>query len=61
VINMKTAKAFGLNGRYCSSTVCEGAQMDISHRTVTTNGIKMHIAKAETGPLVVMCHGFPES
>jgi len=35
--------------------------MDISHRTVTTNGIKMHIAEAGTGPLVVMCHGFPES
>ena len=35
--------------------------MDISHRTVTTNGINMHIAEAGTGPLVVMCHGFPES
>jgi pimeloyl-ACP methyl ester carboxylesterase len=35
--------------------------MDIRHRFVATNGIKMHIAEAGTGPLVLMCHGFPES
>jgi pimeloyl-ACP methyl ester carboxylesterase len=35
--------------------------MEIRHRSVTTNGIKMHIAEAGDGPLVVMCHGFPES
>ena len=36
-------------------------QMEIRHRVVTTNGINMHIAEAGAGPLVVMCHGFPES
>ena len=35
--------------------------MEVRHRTVTTNGIKMHIAEAGSGPLVIMCHGFPES
>ena len=35
--------------------------MDITHRTVQTNGINMHIAEAGSGPLVVLCHGFPES
>jgi pimeloyl-ACP methyl ester carboxylesterase len=35
--------------------------MDITHRFVTTNGIRMHVAEAGTGPLVVLCHGFPES
>ncbi len=35
--------------------------MEVRHRTVSTNGINMHIAEAGTGPLVVMCHGFPES
>jgi epoxide hydrolase A/B len=35
--------------------------MEIRHRFVTTNGIKMHIAEAGEGPLVVKCHGFPES
>jgi pimeloyl-ACP methyl ester carboxylesterase len=33
----------------------------ITHRTVQTNGINMHIAEAGSGPLVVMCHGWPES
>jgi pimeloyl-ACP methyl ester carboxylesterase len=33
----------------------------IAHRTIETNGIRMHIAEAGQGPLVVMCHGFPES
>ena len=35
--------------------------MQFRHRTISTNGIKMHIAEAGSGPLVVMCHGFPES
>ena len=34
---------------------------EIRHRTVQTNGIDMHIAEAGEGPLVVLCHGFPES
>jgi epoxide hydrolase A/B len=35
--------------------------MDISHRSIEANGISMHIAEAGSGPLVLMCHGFPES
>ncbi len=35
--------------------------MAFNHRTLETNGIRMHIAEAGTGPLVVLCHGFPES
>jgi pimeloyl-ACP methyl ester carboxylesterase len=34
---------------------------DIRHRHIQTNGIGMHIAELGHGPLVVMCHGFPES
>jgi pimeloyl-ACP methyl ester carboxylesterase len=34
---------------------------DIRHRTLETNGIRMHVAEAGRGPLVVLCHGFPES
>ena len=33
----------------------------IKHRTVETNGIRMHVAEQGEGPLVVLCHGFPES
>ena len=36
---------------------------DITHRIVEVNGLDMHIAEAgpPDGPLVVLCHGFPES
>jgi pimeloyl-ACP methyl ester carboxylesterase len=30
------------------------------HRTVETNGIRMHLAEQGAGPLVLLCHGFPE-
>lgn len=33
----------------------------VAHRFVETNGIRMHYAEAGKGPLVVLCHGFPES
>jgi len=33
---------------------------EITHRTVKTNGINMHIAECGEGPLVLMVHGFPE-
>jgi pimeloyl-ACP methyl ester carboxylesterase len=34
---------------------------ELVHRTVETNGIRVHLAEAGAGPLVVLCHGFPES
>ena len=34
---------------------------EVTHRNVETNGIRMHLAEAGAGPLVVLCHGFPES
>jgi epoxide hydrolase A/B len=34
---------------------------EVQHRTVETNGIRMHVAEEGAGPLVVLCHGFPES
>jgi pimeloyl-ACP methyl ester carboxylesterase len=33
---------------------------EITHRTIEANGIKLHIAEAGAGPLVIMIHGFPE-
>ena len=33
----------------------------ISHRTVEANGIRIHLVEQGTGPLVLLCHGFPES
>jgi pimeloyl-ACP methyl ester carboxylesterase len=34
---------------------------EVTHRTVETNGIRMHVAEQGAGPLVILCHGFPES
>ena len=34
---------------------------DIIHRTIEANGIRLHIAEQGSGPLVLLCHGFPES
>jgi pimeloyl-ACP methyl ester carboxylesterase len=31
-----------------------------THRFVETNGIRMHVAEQGNGPLVLLCHGFPE-
>jgi pimeloyl-ACP methyl ester carboxylesterase len=35
--------------------------MELRHRTVTTNGIRMHFVEAGEGPVVLLLHGFPES
>jgi pimeloyl-ACP methyl ester carboxylesterase len=30
------------------------------HRSINANGIRLHVAEAGTGPLVLLLHGFPE-
>ena len=34
---------------------------EFAHRTVEANGIPIHLAEAGSGPVVLLCHGFPES
>ena len=34
--------------------------MTANQRMIDTNGIKMHITEEGEGPLVILCHGFPE-
>jgi pimeloyl-ACP methyl ester carboxylesterase len=34
---------------------------EVALRTVETNGIRMRVAEQGQGPLVLLCHGFPES
>lgn len=34
---------------------------DVTHRIIEANGIRLHIAEQGSGPLVLLCHGFPES
>ena len=31
-----------------------------THRFIETNAIQMHVAEQGEGPLVLLCHGFPE-
>ena len=35
--------------------------VEIAHRTIEANGLKIHFAEAGEGPLVLLCHGWPES
>ena len=34
---------------------------DLSHRTIQANGLDIQIAEQGEGPLVLLCHGFPET
>jgi epoxide hydrolase A/B len=34
---------------------------ELQHHTVQTNGINIHYVEQGTGPLIVLCHGWPES
>jgi pimeloyl-ACP methyl ester carboxylesterase len=36
------------------------AMPDVKHRMIEANGIRLHIAEQGEGPLVILCHGFPE-
>jgi pimeloyl-ACP methyl ester carboxylesterase len=33
---------------------------DIQHRVLSLNGIAMHVAECGDGPMVLLCHGWPE-
>jgi hypothetical protein len=45
---------------YQSSPIYAQAVGGLTHRTVDANGIRRHFAEQGEGPIVVMCHGFPE-
>ena len=38
----------------------DSAMPEVAHRMVETNGIRLHVAEQGEGPLVILCHGFPE-
>jgi len=53
-------------GAVAGEAVCQSqpiyaqAVSGVAHRTVEANGIHLHLAEMGEGPLVVLCHGFPE-
>jgi pimeloyl-ACP methyl ester carboxylesterase len=38
----------------------DSAMPGVTHRMIETNGIRLHVAEQGEGPLVILCHGFPE-
>ena len=38
----------------------DSAMPEVTHRMIETNGIRVHVAEQGEGPLVILCHGFPE-
>ena len=38
----------------------DSAMPEVTHRMIETNGIRLHVAEQGKGPLIVLCHGFPE-
>ncbi len=38
----------------------DSAMPEVTHRMVETNGIRLHVAEQGDGPLIILCHGFPE-
>ena len=46
---------------YCGVEMRMKQMKDITHRFIETNGIRMQVAEAGQGPLVLLLHGFPES
>lgn len=39
----------------------KAAMTGVKHRIIETNAIQIHVAEQGTGPVVILCHGFPES
>jgi hypothetical protein len=38
----------------------DSAMPEVTHRMIETNGIRLHVAEQGEGPLLILCHGFPE-
>ena len=48
-------------GAVCQSSLSYAqATISIAHRTIQANGIHLHFVEQGEGPLIVLCHGFPE-
>src|SRR6266404_6653785 len=48
-------------GAICRSSLSYAqATGSVAHRTIGANGIHLHFVEQGEGPLVVLCHGFPD-
>jgi pimeloyl-ACP methyl ester carboxylesterase len=49
-------------GAICGSGLSYAqATGSVAHRTIGANGVHLHFVEQGEGPLIVLCHGFPES
>lgn len=48
------------NADWEPSSWVDPAMPEVTHRMVLANGIRLHIAEQGDGPLILLCHGFPE-
>jgi pimeloyl-ACP methyl ester carboxylesterase len=49
-------------GAICRSSLSYAqATGSVAHRKIGANGIHLHFVEQGEGPLIVLCHGFPES
>src|SRR5580658_3215641 len=43
-----------------STSWVDPAMPEMTHRMIETNSIRLHVAEQGEGPLIILCHGFPE-
>ncbi len=54
------AGALAIGAAAARTSWADAALPAVTHRMVETNGIRLHVAEQGEGPLVILCHGFPE-
>jgi pimeloyl-ACP methyl ester carboxylesterase len=55
------AGAAALSGALARPALRAEQEPGTNHRFVNANGIRLHLVEQGRGPVVLMCHGFPES
>src|SRR6266705_164941 len=53
-------KAFAAGPGSEPTSRLDSAMPEVTHRMIEPNGIRLHVAEQGEGPLVILCHGFPE-
>ena len=57
---LKAAAAESSGADPAPTSWVDPAMPEVTHRMIETNGIRLHVAEQGEGPLVILCHGFPE-
>lgn len=52
--------ALAVSATAARTSWADSAMPEVTHRMIETNGLRLHVAEQGKGPLVILCHGFPE-